>query len=189
MEGKVCQHDKHGYCKFKVHCRKEHYSEICTELGSCENIKMCNKRHPTYCRRFQINNFCQFGITCAYFHSELSSQVNDIGTNELKRKLTNLENFKSGEVAQLKVTVKLLSNKVKVLENKLVGHSNTEKDPVVEVEEEASVAEKTEHSINTQDDLTNKKVEDHQEKVTNSDTKEPVNSGSKAKVFNCEQCQ
>ena len=84
----------------------------------------------------------QFGIKCAYFHSQLSSQVNEIGTNELKRKLTNLENFMSGEVAQLKATVKLLSNKLKVLENKLVGHSNTEKDPVVEVEEEASVAEK-----------------------------------------------
>ena len=60
---------------------------------------------------------------------------------------------------------------------------------MVEVEEEASVAEKTENSINTQDDLTNDKVEDQQEKVLNSDTKEAVNSGSKAKVFNCEQCE
>ena len=60
---------------------------------------------------------------------------------------------------------------------------------MVEVEEEASVAEKTENSINTQDDLTNDKVEDHQEKVLNSDTKEAVNSGSKAKVCNSEQCE
>ena len=189
MEGKVCQHDKHGYCKFKDHCRKDHYSEICIEGGSCENIKVCNKRHPTHCRRFQMNKFCQFGSTCAYFHSELSNQINDVGTNELKRKLTSLENIMSGEVAQLKVNVKLLSNKIKDLETKLVGHSNTEKDPVVEVEEEATVAEKVENSINTQEDLANEMIEDHQGKIENSDIKEGVHSESKAKVFNCEQCE
>lgn len=161
MEGKVCQHDKHGNCKFKDHCRKEHYSEICKNLGSCENIKVCNKRHPTSCRRFQINKFCQFRSTCAYFHSELTNQVNDMSTNELKRKLTNLENIMSGEVAQLKVTVKLLSNKIKVLETKLVDHSNTENDPEVEVVEKVSDVGNVENS----------KIHDG------------------VKVFKCDQCE
>ena len=161
MEGKVCHHDKHGYCKFKEHCRKEHYSETCKNRGSCENIKVCNKRHPTSCRRFQINKFCPFGSTCAYFHSELSEEVNDKSTNEVKRKLTNLENIMSSELAQLKVTVKLLSNKIKVLETKLFDQSNSEKDPVVEVLEQVTDAGKVDNS----------KIDEN------------------IKVFKCDQCE
>ena len=44
MEDQVCNHDTFGYWKFKKHCKKDHYSQICPNLGACYQIKVCKKK-------------------------------------------------------------------------------------------------------------------------------------------------
>ena len=80
-------------------------------------------------------------------------------------KLKNIENTINEEVAQLKITVKLLSEKASILE---INLNNT---------------------VNSQEELADEKIAEHQVNRVSFEMKEDVASGSKAKVFNCDQCE
>ena len=36
MEGEICQFDKFGFCKFKMDCKRIHFTEKCKEMRTCE---------------------------------------------------------------------------------------------------------------------------------------------------------
>ena len=68
MEGEICLYSKYGFCKYKESCRKQNIKEVCDIIKTCRNLKCCSKRHPRVCKKFTVDNYCQFGNDCSYFH-------------------------------------------------------------------------------------------------------------------------
>ena len=67
MEGKICNHYKYGYCKFREHCQNHHVFGECKDLSACKK-KDYHKVHPKVCKRFFMEKFCKFGEDCYYIH-------------------------------------------------------------------------------------------------------------------------
>ena len=70
----ICIHNKFGFCKYGVKCRKKH-EELKCENSSCE-IFDCNKRHPKECKYFREFNRCKYNEYCRYEHKQ-NSKVNE----------------------------------------------------------------------------------------------------------------
>ena len=99
----MCHHHKFGFCKFKQQCLKEHVETECEALSACKEIKSCRKRHPKTCRRFSLENFCQFGERCSYVH--VARDHNKVAFNKIVEDMNNIK----AELDLLKNTVKSLS--------------------------------------------------------------------------------
>ena len=76
MVDSVFHYDKFGCCKFKYHCQKDNFSQIC--------------KHLQYCRRFQTEKSRRSGSSCDYLHPDYSKEGNKKIPNEMK---INLEFF------------------------------------------------------------------------------------------------
>ena len=96
MEGRVCKHYQTGFCKFGVHCRKQHVIEMCTE-EHCDK-RICVKRHPNMCKYFSLNHFCKFGEMCCYKHITFK---NSSETFNLEIKIGELETCIKNMSAQI----------------------------------------------------------------------------------------
>ena len=57
-------------------------------------------------------NSCRFENSCAYFHPEKSDLIDKEHITEIRAKVQNIESIMNKEVAQLKATNKLLTEKV-----------------------------------------------------------------------------
>ena len=105
MEGEACLYSKFGFCKFKDECKRQHYKQICEDSSSCKSMKICPKRHPKVCKRYDTENECRFGAECSYQHK---TSVKSLEQNELKEK-----------VKQMEIVMKELALKVTCLESEL----------------------------------------------------------------------
>jgi hypothetical protein len=103
MEVVVCRYFQTGYCKFKEHCRKHHIKELC-ETVKCTS-KTCKYRHKRICKFFMANKTCKFGEHCEYLHK-------NTGPNSEIDILVD-------QTSTLKNTVKILSEKITILEAKM----------------------------------------------------------------------
>ena len=112
MEVVVCKYFQSGFCKFQEHCRKQHVKELC-ETDKCTS-KVCIKRHPKVCKYFKTQNACKFNELCAYQHT-ITTETSTM--EELVNKINTLAN-----------TVKVMSEKIYVLENILKNKSNESKE-------------------------------------------------------------
>ena len=101
-------YNKFGFCKYREHCRRQHYKEVC-ESNSCKSTRSCPKRHPKVCKRFAFDENCRFD-DCAYKHLEQSKPMPN---NELHGKMKNLENM-----------VKEMALKIKNLETEIIEMKN-----------------------------------------------------------------
>ena len=111
----ACLHNNTGYCKFKDHCRYQHYNTIC-EKSICRDIK-CKNRHPRTCRN---GKNCKFNTqnACAYKH-----EINNLSDNEETKKLTEKIETIEEEVNSLKAEISQLKDVVKVRESQLRENS------------------------------------------------------------------
>ena len=48
----VCLKSKFGYCKFGSRCENIHYEEVCENNVQLCIGKLCEKRHPVFCKFF-----------------------------------------------------------------------------------------------------------------------------------------
>ena len=134
----VCLKSKFGYCKFGSRCENIHYEEVCENNVQLCIGKLCEKRHPVFCKFFQQFGRCKFTQFCAYRHSykkenkienkmdEVKSELKDLksvierNVNELKSEIKDLKS----EVAALKTEKTELQTKLEMIENK---HQNSDK--------------------------------------------------------------
>ena len=89
MEDVACLYNKYGFCKFKDHCKRKHYEEKCEDSDKCKETKVCQKRHPKACKRYNSDKGCQFGNECAYNHTESVKQK--VSANGIEKKVEVLE--------------------------------------------------------------------------------------------------
>ena len=110
-----CYHNNIGFCKFKEHCRYQHYKEICSKIF-CKD-KECKYRHPKTCKN---GGECRFHKkkSCLYNHQMLKYKDWDVKEKvQLEKDIKELEK----EIVKLKKT-----NDEK--EKQLVELSNTNTD-------------------------------------------------------------
>ena len=88
MEDQACHFHKFGFCKYKEHCRKKHFSEECENNSECQDKNNCHKRHPKACKR-KGSGLYRFEGECAYSHKTSSSpdQTKSNGRIELLEKV------------------------------------------------------------------------------------------------------
>ena len=164
MEEKPCNYNKYGYCKFRDLCRKKHFKEVCQNHNTCDNKNECNKRHPKTCKNFITDKSCRFKDSCAYFHpeqSESDKNKNNMIT-DMQVKIESLERNMKEKVDLLEITTKVLSEKVQMLEAKLVILLGAKDKSVKEMSSERN--------------------------INKSESKEVTNPRIKAKLFECDQC-
>ena len=85
-------HDR-GFCKFRDHCRKHHFKNVC-QNNEC--VKKCNNRHPKSCKfllecRFLAKNI--FAFSHAPNKSKESKEIKDHEEEiaKLKVEIVNLK--------------------------------------------------------------------------------------------------
>ena len=66
---KVCKLNQTGFCKFGIHCGKQHENQVCDDIYDCKKDN-CIKRHPQICRHYEKNEKCRFKEGCAYIHEK-----------------------------------------------------------------------------------------------------------------------
>ena len=86
MEDTICQYWKFGYCRYKSGCKRKHLKEECEYLDKCNNIKICKKRHPKRCNKYDSGK-CKFE-ECAYKHQKPTENADH---ELLKQKVEMLE--------------------------------------------------------------------------------------------------
>ena len=118
MEGKLCYHQKFGFCKFKERCKNQHLEETFQELPAFLNTKSCHKRHPKECKQYE-KGFCRFGPCCAYSHQEKSILMVRSNNTKINVKVEMLEKM------VLEMAEKIMKLETKVKENKLKYASKT----------------------------------------------------------------
>ena len=89
MKDEACMYNKYGFCKFKDYCKRNHDKEICKDSNKCKGAKVCQKRHPKPCKRYNSDKGCHFGSECAYHHTE--SAKAKLSTKEIEKKVEVLE--------------------------------------------------------------------------------------------------
>ena len=100
MGENVCTFNKFDYCKFGNKCRKIHHLEIC-EVYYCENVKICQKRHPRKCYYYLAYGYCKFGEDCGFKHTSDSKGANP-SNNDVEIVSENSELKKDLEVLREK---------------------------------------------------------------------------------------
>ena len=85
MEEDACMYYKYEFCKFKDHCKRNHYKEKFKDSDKCKDDKVCQKKHPKPCKRYNSDKSCHFGSECAYHHTE--SVKAKVSTNKIEKKI------------------------------------------------------------------------------------------------------
>ena len=68
MEGKVCKRQKHGYCKFKDHCRGKNIKVKFTKiLDLVKKIMVCNKDRQHLAEGFKLTIIVSLEAPVAIF--------------------------------------------------------------------------------------------------------------------------
>ena len=114
MEEKICSYFKYGYCKYKEECRKQHNKEICELGSSCENSKVCPRRHPKFCQKLSLEGFCRHGDKCAYNHNKLTYQNITNDKNDIKVMKVKIES--------LGIIVQEMATMISDIQNDLYAH-------------------------------------------------------------------
>ena len=110
----VCRYYKFWFCKYSEKCRFPHVKEEC-ENEDCE-VRSCYLRHPKICSYYRDYRRCKFGEWGSFKHVE-KTKINE---KEIFAKLDKLEKL----VKEKDYIINILSNKIKVIEEKL--YINTE---------------------------------------------------------------
>ena len=55
MEDGACMYNKFGYCKFRDSCKISHFKESCGGSVGCKGARICHKRHPNVCKKFNTD--------------------------------------------------------------------------------------------------------------------------------------
>ena len=98
----VCRHFQTGYCKFREHCKKRHEKVVCPSVHC--SVKTCTKRHPKACKFYAINQFCKFGDSCCYKHSDSGNMLQQLKALQIK-------------VGELEQAVQTLESEIAVLKD------------------------------------------------------------------------
>ena len=99
MEDVICSHFKHGYCKYREHCPKQHINVMCPNLPDCDS-EFCYKRHPKTYKFFARNIKGRF-VNCPYSHEQSKNPK----LEHLEEQVSELKQ----EVEELKKTTKDIS--------------------------------------------------------------------------------
>ena len=108
-----CSYNNTGFCKFREHCKYQHYSSICSK-NVCRNHQ-CQNRHP---------NTCRFGGDCKFLSRNICVYKHDNQTKSSRNEIANLESEIRGletEVFKLKSIIQI---KEKELEKKVFWKIN-----------------------------------------------------------------
>ena len=166
---KVCQFNQTGFCKFGVHCGKQHENQVCDDIYDCKNNK-CIKRHPQICRYYDKNEKCRFKEGCAYIHEKKGAKQ-DILNEQIKNVVMKHENdikTLSQEVNMLKALVQNMTlEMVKALMQEV---QNKEKDECID--------NTMSMSVTIEDTEENKKEECDDIEVTKNKM-----------LFQCDECE
>jgi hypothetical protein len=84
----ICKFNQSGFCKFRSHCRKQHFMETCSNK-QC-NMETCIYRHPMMWRYFTNFGRCKFKDSCAYLH-EISENINEKEIEKLRQEVKELQ--------------------------------------------------------------------------------------------------
>ena len=106
-----CTYNNTGFCKFREHCKYQHYYSICSKTVCRDH--QCQNRHPKTCR---FGGDCKFLLrnTCAYKHNnQIKSSNNEI--NIIGNQITTLES----EIKSLETEVSKLKSIVQMKEKEL----------------------------------------------------------------------
>ena len=133
-----CKHNNTGFCKFRDHCKFQHFDLICPK-NVCRNAD-CRKRHPKTCR---FGTSCKFNYknACAYKHAkDLSQETFQSETRVLQEEIKTLQT----NISELKKSVQLkekeLKEKIKEVRelNELLDHEKDISNETITKKEEVN---------------------------------------------------
>ena len=101
-----CFHNNIGYCKYKEHCRYQHYTKICSKT-ICRDLE-CKFRHPRTCKHGQTCKFLRRKC-CLYKHVPFENEFKKDEYEKLRSELLSLK----AEIQNLKRTVEDRQKKLK----------------------------------------------------------------------------
>ena len=92
-------HDR-GYCKFRSHCRKQHFQGVCQQ-NQCD--RKCQNRHPKPCKFLDQCKFLRKNI-CAYAHASIASNLlsDDEEVSKLMEEIRLLKTENETKIAKIK---------------------------------------------------------------------------------------
>ena len=113
-----CHHNNTGFCKFRDHCKHQHFHTIC--LKKICKSQECQNRHPKTCK---FGDSCKFNArnACAYKHQKLvDTEVDE--TKNLSKKIKGLQDevrFLQAEMSKLKKCIQLKEDEISQTKNTL----------------------------------------------------------------------
>ena len=110
MEDGVCMYNKYGFCKLRDTCERKHYEEQCEDSSGCMGPKLCQKRHPWPCKRYNTKKGCKFGDVCAYQHKKESLNGQENGLEKKVKLLETLMIEMTKKMSQLESEVEDLKS-------------------------------------------------------------------------------
>ena len=117
----LCMRNKYGHCKFAGTCRYRHNNTTC-EATNCE-LRLCENRHPKECFWFRDFGWCKF-TPCHYKHSsDIYNNTPQTNFNEKLKNLGNLLSEKDTVIENQRRKLKIIEEKVDILEKKLTVSS------------------------------------------------------------------
>ena len=151
----ICQFFRHGFCRYKDNCRKQHVVEVC-EHEHCQD-PYCIKRHPRICRYYRDWNYCKFGSYCYYKHTSWKSGFDELNTQiaNLLKVIDEMENSKkhmSAEISALELKIKRIEN-IENQTNKEVLLSNNFTQKLDVIENQMSQIKNSVDSLNSDADI------------------------------------
>ena len=113
-----CHHNNIGFCKFRDHCKNQHFHTICLKFF-CKSQE-CQNRHPKNCK---FGDSCKFNArnACAYKHQKLVDTELD-ETKNLSKKIKGLQDevrFLQAEMSKLKKCIQLKEDEISQTKNTL----------------------------------------------------------------------
>ena len=202
MEEGVCMYNKYGFCKFRDTCKRKHYEEHCEDSSGCCGPKMCQKRHPRPCKRYNTEKGCKFGGVCAYQHKieSINGPENDLEKKvklletlmiEMTKKMSKLES----EVEDLKSMnshIKSTDPSVKKGEE-IFDKTHNDNKPAQNVKEHGDSVKKDE-DVKEKMDQNDHSVKDNGKPIVANNEEEVVNESEKETSkplkpkFKCDLC-
>ena len=149
-----CYYNNTGYCKFRDHCRYQHYSEVCSK-SICTD-KQCRFRHPRTCKhgddcKFYERNYCLFSHKSNIDVKNRKTDKLEKEVEELKMEILNLKatvNDKGTELDELEKLNEKQIRRLKELEKERLDlvQISREKDQQIKVLKE-EIGEKNKEII------------------------------------------
>ena len=108
-----CKFHNSGFCKFRDHCRKRHFSSVC-QVPNCSQD--CEGRHPRLCKLESSCKFYKKGI-CAYKHITLTNndKIEDL-EKQLKHLRDQINDLTEQNKQKLKLIEKITAEKSEIID-------------------------------------------------------------------------